>query len=305
MNDLTGSRPVVFTPPSTDRWNAIQVPCGQCIGCRLDKSRDWAIRCVHEAKLHDRNCFITLTFNDEALKDRGHSSVAVRDMQLFLKRLRKKSSVKIRVFYCGEYGDILGRPHYHACLFNWDFEDKKRWRKNGRGDVIYRSELLAQLWPFGFSSVGALTWESAAYVARYLIKKQVGKAARNGCSMSTAVLNYRTGRIEPRSQEFARMSRGGRTPQGENQGGIGRLWADRYQKDWYRIDGCVHEGRRLRLPRYYDSRYELVDREHLEEVKAKRVGKAEEHAYDQTEERLRAREMVKKSKMGRLVRSLE
>ena len=102
----------------------IKLPCGQCIGCRIDRTKQWAIRCIHESKLHNKNCFITLTFNDEHLDSAG--SLQKRDFQLFMKRLRKRfPNDNIRYYHCGEYGEQLNRPHHHACLFNFDFPDKK------------------------------------------------------------------------------------------------------------------------------------------------------------------------------------
>ncbi|AXH74125.1 MAG: replication initiator protein [Microviridae sp.] len=152
----------------------LKVPCGQCVGCRLERSRQWAIRCVHEASLHKKNCFITLTYNDEHLPE--NSSLDYRVFQLFMKRLRKKYGDNIRFYMCGEYGENFGRPHFHACLFNHDFSDKKLWKTVNKMP-LFRSAELEELWPFGFSSIGSVTFESAAYVARYIMKKITGEAA--------------------------------------------------------------------------------------------------------------------------------
>ena len=128
----------------------IDLPCGQCIGCRIDKSKSWALRCVHEASLYDHNCFITLTFNDENLPD--DKSLKKEDFVLFMKRLRKKYDgltpvqcgdkviYPIRFFHCGEYGDQFSRPHHHACIFNFDFHDKELWTVRD-GVCLYRSEI--------------------------------------------------------------------------------------------------------------------------------------------------------------------
>ena len=165
----------------------IDLPCGQCIGCRIDRSRDWALRCVHEASSFTYNCFVTLTFDDVHLNHRG--SLVKSDFQKFMKRLRKRydgidavsrpdGSVHfpIRYFHCGEYGSLLSRPHHHACLFNFDFPDKELWSTRS-GVRLFRSESLERLWPFGFCTIGEVTWESAAYVARYVTKKVTGKDA--------------------------------------------------------------------------------------------------------------------------------
>ena len=106
-------------------YSEVDLPCGQCIGCRIDKSRDWACRCYHEASMYDENCFVTFTYDDENLPENGSLTRGSQsDFTLFMKRLRKKVKKKIRYFQCGEYGDTTGRPHHHACLFGFDFEDK-------------------------------------------------------------------------------------------------------------------------------------------------------------------------------------
>ena len=120
----------------------LKLPCGKCIGCRLARSREWAIRCVHEASLHEHNCFITLTYDDDHLP--MNNSLDLRDFQLFMKRLRFKFGNGIRYYHCGEYGDNYRRPHYHACLFNFDFADKKIW-KCDKKNKLYRSHDLEQV----------------------------------------------------------------------------------------------------------------------------------------------------------------
>ena len=122
LNAETGKRPVVFNPRDGFYDQPVDLPCGQCIGCRLERSRQWAIRCVHEASLHERNCFITLTYRDECLPTNG--SLDLDAFQKFMKRLRRRFGEGVRFFHCGEYGENFGRPHYHAILFNLDFSDK-------------------------------------------------------------------------------------------------------------------------------------------------------------------------------------
>ena len=130
-------------------YEPIWLPCGQCIGCRLERSRQWAMRCMHEAQMYDRNCFVTLTYDDEHLPPNG--SLNKRDFQLFMKRLRKRYGSGIRYYQCGEYGELLGRPHHHAILFNFDFDDKVLWSVRD-GVRLYRSASLEQLWPHGYSN---------------------------------------------------------------------------------------------------------------------------------------------------------
>ncbi len=301
-NDF-GKRPVIFKPPSSLAWEPMAVRCGQCSGCRLEYSRSWAIRCVHEAKSHENNCFLTLTFNDTAMKARGHASLDVSDWQLFMKRYRRRIPVRIKFYHCGEYGDENHRPHYHACVFGHDFEDKKRWKRSKSGEDLFRSAFLESLWPFGFSSVGALTFESAAYVARYIMKKQSGSLATNGrSSMGSAVLDYGTGKITARKQTYATMS-----------DGIGEKRFERYHREWFRDDAVTHDGREMRIPRYYDFKMDALDPGLMEMVRVSRIDRAMAgwdgwHALpesdDRSERRLRDRDEVQTRKMRLLVRDL-
>lgn len=177
--ESTGSKKLIFlyNPKTCESTTPIQVPCGQCVGCRLERSRQWAIRCVHESKLHKDNCFITLTYNDANLP--SDKSLHYYDFQCFMKRLRKQyPGSKIRYYMCGEYGENFGRPHFHACIFGFNFDDLKLWKVQNK-QKLYRSKKLEKLWDKGHSSVGTVTFESAAYVARYIMKKVTGDAAKN------------------------------------------------------------------------------------------------------------------------------
>ena len=150
-------------------------PCGQCIGCRIDRSRQWAARCVHEAQLHTDNCFLTLTYADEHLPK--HNSVSVKELQLFMRYLRRAIyPTKVRFFACGEYGDQFNRPHYHIALFGYDFPDKELFTKR-RANNLYISETLNKIWGKGHCSIGELNYQSAAYIARYVVKKINGDRA--------------------------------------------------------------------------------------------------------------------------------
>ena len=193
----------------------MEVACGQCLGCRLDRSREWAARIVHEAQLYDDNCFITLTYDDEHLPKDG--SLDKSHFQKFMKRLRKRfSDRKIRYYHCGEYGDQLDRPHYHACLFNFDFMDKELLKERD-GNFLFVSQTLHELWPYGFSTVGELTFQSAAYCARYVLKKVNGVLSQDHylrCD-ENGVAYW----LQP---EYTTMSR---------RPGIGRDWYEKYKED--------------------------------------------------------------------------
>ena len=171
-NADTGKYPIVFSVKESEshRYQQhLKVPCGACLECRQEKSRQWAMRCEHEARMHDDNCFITLTYDDKFLPEGG--TLDKRDFQLFMKRLRAKYDGKrFKFFASGEYGGDLGRPHYHALLFGFDFPDKQKWVMRDSYQV-YRSESLERIWGKGNTEVGSVNFESARYVAKYLHKK--------------------------------------------------------------------------------------------------------------------------------------
>lgn len=274
---------------AADPDDPLNLPCGQCIGCRLERSRQWAVRCVHEASLYERNCFITLTFAPEHLPKSG--SLDKRDFQLFMKKLRKKYGSGARYFHCGEYGEKNFRPHYHACLFNFDFSDRELWTV--RNDVkLFTSKELAKLWPFGFSTVGDVTFESAAYVARYITKKITGDLAESHYERANPV----TGEFFKVVPEYTTMSR---------RPGIGRAWLDKYTGDVYPHDRVVLRGMELRPPKYYDSIFQVDNPEIMESVKESRKKRAVGFAKDSTFERLRVRERLQYLRFGKLKRGLE
>jgi len=285
----SGKYSVVFTPTLGFRDLPMEVPCGQCIGCRLERSRQWAMRCVHEASLYDRNCFITLTYDDNHLPlDHGLDKSA---FPKFMKRLRKKFGTGVRYFHCGEYGEQFGRPHYHACLFNFDFYDKKIW-KVGVGDVpLYSSDVLASLWPFGFGSIGEVTFESAAYVARYVMKKVTGVSADE----HYVWIDDSTGEFFKRTPEYTTMSR---------RPGIGREWFNRYRSDVYPDDFVVMRGVKMKPPKYYKLQYELDSPIEAKRLANKRLESAVRRAGDATRDRLQVRERIVRSRVSQLKRGL-
>ncbi len=240
-----GKFPIVFN--HRDGWldRPVSVPCGQCVGCRLERSRQWAVRCVQEASLYDDNCFITLTFDDDNLCPSG--SLKKADFQKFMKRLRKRFGAGIRYYHCGEYGDVGGRPHHHACLFNFDFPDRVFWCERD-GVRLYVSESLSELWPFGFSTIGDVTFESSAYVARYVMKKITGDKAEE----------HYGGKLP----EYTTMSR---------RPGIGKPWLDKFQSDVYPHDRVVVRGNIVcKPPKYYDAIYDVNNHSQLLKLKGKR-----------------------------------
>lgn len=276
----------VTTRPGLGTGRLITLPCGQCIGCRMTRSQEWSTRLTHEASQHEDNSFLTLTFNDTHLPE--NYSVRVRDLQLFLKRLRKKVT-KVRFFACGEYGDVNLRPHYHLAIFGYDFPDKMPWRKTKSGFITYRSELLEELWPFGHSEIGNVTPQSAAYIARYIFKKVNGDRAKEYYTR----VHPLTGEIHQVEPEFITMS---------TRPGIGRSWYDEFSGDTFPSDFVVIEGARRPVPRYYTKQLQEAVREKLA---AERQAKAKKHAANNTPDRLAVREEILLERAAKLERELE
>lgn len=304
LND-SGKRAVVFK--SSEALNSalpLAVPCGQCRGCRTDRSGQWAIRLMHEAKTHDQSCFLTLTFDDANVP--ADYSVRLRDVQLFMKKLRKRAKCAVRFFACGEYGDEGGRPHYHLLIFGFDFPDKKLWAVR-QGNRNYKSEMLAELWPYGLSEVSDVTFKSAGYVARYCVKKINGGRADDHYTRVSPV----DGAVYRVAPEFATMS---------VKPGIGATWFDKFSDDAFPSDFIVVDGRKKRPPRYYLRKLEQqrpaptakpgqilsAPKSAAEKIlrERKRRAAAPEVRWNATPERLKVREQVAEARLSRLKRSL-
>lgn len=300
----------------------VQIACGQCIGCRDKRARDWALRCMHEASLYEKNCFITLTYNKDNLPD--DYSLHYAEFQEFMKRLRfhhrghrpvagdtylepwnvvnqdklisqfpyTEIHWPIRFYMCGEYGSDFGRPHFHALLFNFDFEDKTFWKKTPAGEVIYRSKSLESLWTGGFSSVGTVTFKSAAYVARYIDAKITGDMADDHYTF----VNPETGEIFHRTPEFNKMSL---------KPGIGAEWLKKYKTDVFPNDYVVvRGGQKVPVPKYYQKIYKCENPFEWDEVEYQRYINSRKNLDDNTPERLQIKKQVHLARKSKLKRQL-
>lgn len=271
----------------------LQLPCGQCAECRLKRSREWAIRCVHEASLHKDNCFLTLTYDDDHLKS---PSLDYSHFQSFMKRLRARFPKDRIGFFCaGEYGEtnpatgvVDGgkyRPHYHAVLFNFNFPDRQPARLLGRAD-LFTSKVLNELWRMGDCRIGEVTFESAAYVARYAMKKITGHHSKEAY---TIITEY--GEMIERKPEFCVMSK---------RPAIGRRWFEKYGAAAYDRDAVVARGHEMQPPRYYDKLLPevvrgMIQRQREEDGKTRRK--------DHTPERNKVRDVVVRAKLDQFKRS--
>lgn len=236
----------VLKPEFQDKF--IVAPCGVCDACFAMRAREWAARCVFEAQTHFVNSFVTLTYDDSHLP--ADYGLHKRDLQLFWKRLRKNTGLRVRYFACGEYGELYSRPHYHAIIFGYKPNDLILHSVRS-GNNLYVSPELSSIWQQGFVSIGDVTFESCSYVAGYIMKKQFKRE------------NYQ-GREPP----FVCMSR---------RPGIAYEWYQRYKNDVFPNDFVVvRDGIKLRPPRFFEKVYErefLPSDVLLDDIKDKRLEK--------------------------------
>ncbi len=243
-----------------------------------------------EAAMHERNCFLTLTYDQANLPPDG--SLNVNHWQNFAKRARKRLG-KFRFFHCGEYGDLNGRPHYHAAIFGQDFSfDREFWKNTKTGDPLWTSPTLSKLWPEGLHAIGDLTFDSAAYVARYVMKKVNGSQAEYHYLTH---VDYDTGECHYRKPEYATMSRNK---------GIGETWIKKYMSDVYPSDELVVNGKITRPPKFYDQQFEKADPKGYRKLKAQRIKIGSKHPENNTYDRLEVRETVQIARIRELTREI-
>ena len=320
----------------------IKLPCGRCIGCKLDRSKQWAIRLMHEAQFHEEKCFITLTIDEKKVSShppaaadaalagssprsqtqdssgtrthetRTHDrtiSLSKGDAQLLTKRLREQTRVRnpssrVKYYLVGEYGEKYSRPHYHIALYGEEFrDDRYQWRHDDSGP-IYRSSRLEKLWPYGNSEIGTLTFKSAAYIARYITKKLTpGRTDESQAAYDAAYLRAaQDGTNYYIQPEFSHISNG-----------LGLEWFKQYATDAYPHDYVVIDGKKLKPPRYYDKKlaelglYEILlgGAPTINQIKEEREEKSRDNEVDGTPERLRAREKVELARLQLNNRKLE
>lgn len=280
---------VVFSELSRhDILGSIEIPCGQCIGCRMRRASDWTLRCMHEASLYKANCFVTLTYARDRLPP--GASLDHRDYQLFLKRLRKQFHPhKVRYYMCGEYGPLNLRPHFHANLFGINFSDRIPAGKSASGAVYYSSPTLDKLWGLGRASVQDLTAATAGYCARYIMKKQLGRDSEKHYESVDA-----DGVLTRRKPEYAAMSL---------RPGIGHGWFKKFGSDVYPHDFVIVDGSKKRPPAYYDKLLKRSDQAKLEEVQFARELRGRAAHADNTDQRRRVRDQVHQARVATLKRN--
>lgn len=258
----------------------VQIPCGQCIGCRIEKVDAWGFRCMAEASLHRHNHFVTLTYSDEHLPD--DESLNHRDWQLFAKRLRERVG-PFRFFMCGEYGDQFKRPHFHALLFGIDLPELRKLNSVYSTHDVYSCEVLGEAWGKGFHTIGTVTHESAKYVASYVLKRCSDEVAAERFAWVT-----RFGEVVERTQPYGRMSL---------KPGIGAKWIEKYWRDCVN-HGAVYDGQyRKKIPPFFGTLIEKIDPKAAEDLEALVTERGMKYCKpeDNTRERLQAKEACRKA----------
>lgn len=255
-----------------DITESIDIPCGQCMECRLAHSKEWAARLMLEQQYHNESYFLTLTYDDMHVplthwsdittrKHYSHMSLYKKDVQDFLKRLRialeRSGRGKIRFFCAGEYGGRTHRPHYHLIVYGLHLDDLKYYKKSSLGHTYYNSEFLSRLWGKGHVVIGEVTFESAAYVARYCLKKW------NGAYKEF----YDETHVAP---EFCTMSR---------RPGIAAQYFEDHKDEIYDFDAIYLSlatgGRTIKPPAYFDRLFALDNEERMLYIKEERRYRAE------------------------------
>lgn len=267
------------------------VPCGRCGSCRMLNARNWGIRCMHEAQTATNSLFLTLTYDPAHLP--SDRSLNLEHFKAFMKRLRRRrdsryivSDSQIRYLHCGEYGDRLGRPHYHALVYGTDFLDKELISLKG-GHRLYNSSYLDSIWTHGFVGIGAVSFQSAAYVARYSLKKVHG--------------DLKEDHYQGRKIEYATMSK---------KPGIGFDFFQKFYSEIYPSDEVVVDSVDKRYvvtpPRYYDKLLKAKDVELYDEIKHGRYLSATKVDWTERQyNRLQVKMKCAEASYKKLIRSID
>lgn len=256
-----------------------KVPCGECEGCQENYSKGWAVRCLKEAEKYKHNWFITITYDDDHLPledgyitdpktgveyqymDPTQGHLEPDDLKKFIKDIRRYwqyhyDEEEIRFFACGEYGGQTKRPHYHAVLFNIHIrqEDLDIYKIQTDGTTLWNCKILDNIWGKGYVVLAEVNWDTCAYVARYVMKKQGGVKQR--CQYFE----------EGMTPEFIRMSR---------MPGIGLDYFESHLRDIYENDEIIIKGHRNKIgaarpPSYYDRKFDELYPEKMIEIKDRR-----------------------------------
>lgn len=231
------------------------VPCGKCAICKANERQEWVFRLKQEAKVSNYSLFVTLTYDEEHVPE--GLNVNKRDVQLFLKRLRKNfASGSLRYYIVSEYGDHTFRPHYHGLFF---FKDKPQ-------NEAKLFDIITDSWQNGFCKYGKVELASIVYCTKYCLKK---------------------GSTPPgRVPVFRLMSK--------MNGGLGFNYIDSmgvFHVDTGNYNVAVDDGQRCRMPKYYKDLLRknnpsyMVQQEDAHEIFVHRLQVEAQHLFKQYEKK--------------------
>lgn len=248
-----------------------------CVGCRLERARQWAMRCMHEKRLHSASAWLTLTYRNERLTflENGLATLVKRDVQLFLKRLRSGRQSELRYFMCGEYGETTQRPHYHVLMLNTSFPDMKFHKRSRSGKNLFASAELDGVWKLGDCLIGEVDFESCAYTAGYMLKNDyvVGRLEEYKEAQAR--------RLAGRQEEYIAMSL---------KPGLGAGYWSKYQDEICQHDSVIVRGHEVSIPRFYSERWKKKDLASFEKAARLRRARARKKALENTNWRMHHRE---------------
>ena len=295
---VDGGRYVFDKAKALNPDNPTQIPCNKCNGCLQETAESWAIRAYHESTMHEANSFVTLTYSDDKLP--ADFSVSLREVQLFMKKLRKQYGSGIRFFAASEYGTHTFRPHYHLLLNGVDFRSDRTLYRNTPTGPLYTSPSLTNIWGKGHCTIGSVTLKSAFYCIQYIFDKTHDDPNRY------VQMHPESGDIVRCAPEFRTMS---------SKPGLGFTWFQKYKASAFPSDFLVIDGRHYPVPRYYQQLLEkeaqpvirhlpaydltITTDEHRELQRRKRSRRKPEHKLNSTPERLKVREIIHELKLKR------
>lgn len=304
---------VIFSSKVPNSFNVcipMELPCGHCLECTLKNRRDWTTRALCEFQSWDRTAFITLTYNEENLPENG--DLRRSDWKKFADKLRayvkrKYKIDKIVLFGCGEYGcnpedpvkTPAGRPHFHCCVFGFDFPDKYAWSRSGTGFVTYRSPFLESIWTSGHSVVQSLEYGDLAYCAGYVEKKALKRLSaeqKYGNSNYFGRQRYfydQFGCVHPAEFRI--------TP---CRPALGRHWIEKFFKDAYPSGFIVINDQKYSVPKYFDKYCKEKDLDMYLRVRKERLKKMYERSAENTPERRATREELLRLKFEKTRKQL-
>lgn len=259
----------LLDPQTGELFEWFKIPCGKCIGCRLAYSREWANRMTLESLCYDqdRSWFLTLTYDNDhvPINDQAVLTTRLDDVSKFMKDLRRYYEYhfnhdQIRFFASSEYGSNTLRPHYHLSVYNMPIPDLEKIANNFRGDELFSSEIVNQIWKKGFVVIGRFEWNTAAYTARYIVKKLKGESA----------LEYSVFGLEPESTRMSRRPGIGNEWMLKNQN-----WIDVYNTDEIVLPSNGSKANAVKPPKSFDRALEEIDPIRMARIKANRARAAE------------------------------